>query len=171
MSDSLWPHGLSPTRLLHPWDFPGKSTGVGCHFLLQMIFLNQGSSPGLPHWRQTLYCLSHQESLVLQYNKFVYVLFSLYISTLHGNKSGKIYTNTSSHLWTVKLWANVMFQLFFLLPLPLSQAQSVPRAERERTWATCKGQKVLTDKLTPRGNSSVGKESTCNTVDPSSIPE
>ena len=25
------PHGLQPTRLLHPWDFPGKSTGVGCH--------------------------------------------------------------------------------------------------------------------------------------------
>ena len=28
------PHGLQPTRLLHPWDFPGKSTGVGCHCLL-----------------------------------------------------------------------------------------------------------------------------------------
>ena len=29
-SDSSRPHGLQPTRLLHPWDFPGKSTGVGC---------------------------------------------------------------------------------------------------------------------------------------------
>ena len=35
MSDSLQPHGLQPTRLLHLWDFPGKSTGVGCHHLLQ----------------------------------------------------------------------------------------------------------------------------------------
>ena len=35
MSDSSWPHGLQPTRLLHPWDSPGKSTGVGCHYLLQ----------------------------------------------------------------------------------------------------------------------------------------
>ena len=35
MSDSSWPHGLQPTRLLHPWDFPGKSTGVGCHCLLR----------------------------------------------------------------------------------------------------------------------------------------
>ena len=34
MSDSQRPHGLQPTRLLHPWDFPGKSTGVGCHCLL-----------------------------------------------------------------------------------------------------------------------------------------
>ena len=34
MSNSSRPHGLQPTRLLHPWDFPGKSTGVGCHCLL-----------------------------------------------------------------------------------------------------------------------------------------
>ena len=33
MSDSLRPHGLQPTRLLCPWDFPGNSTGVDCHFL------------------------------------------------------------------------------------------------------------------------------------------
>ena len=37
MSDSVWPHGLQPTRLLHPWDSPGKNTGVGCHFLLQCM--------------------------------------------------------------------------------------------------------------------------------------
>ena len=30
------PHGLQPTRLLRPWDFPGKSTGVGCHCLLRI---------------------------------------------------------------------------------------------------------------------------------------
>ena len=36
VSDSWRPHGLQPTRLLHPWDFPGKSTGVGCHCLLHM---------------------------------------------------------------------------------------------------------------------------------------
>ena len=34
MSDSSRPHGLQPTRLLCPWDFPGKCTGVGCHCLL-----------------------------------------------------------------------------------------------------------------------------------------
>ena len=34
MSDSLQPHGLQPTRLLHPLNFPGKGTGMGCHFLL-----------------------------------------------------------------------------------------------------------------------------------------
>ena len=33
------PHGLQPTRLLHPWDFPGKSTGVGGHCLLHLLLL------------------------------------------------------------------------------------------------------------------------------------
>ena len=35
VSDSLQSNGLQPTRLLCPWNFPGKNTGVGCHFLLQ----------------------------------------------------------------------------------------------------------------------------------------
>ena len=39
-----------------------RNTGVGCHFLLQEIFPTQGLNPGLPHCRQTLYCLSHQGS-------------------------------------------------------------------------------------------------------------
>ena len=66
MSDSLRPHGLQPTRLL-PWDFPSKSTGVGCHFLLQGIFPTQGSNLGLPHCGQTLYLLSHQRSPYLSF--------------------------------------------------------------------------------------------------------
>ena len=37
MSDSVWPHRQQPTRLPHPWDSPGKNTGVGCHFLLQCM--------------------------------------------------------------------------------------------------------------------------------------
>ena len=39
VSDSVWPHGLQPTRLLHPWDFPGKNTGVGCHCLLPTMYI------------------------------------------------------------------------------------------------------------------------------------
>ena len=64
VSDSLQPHGRYPTRPCHPWDFPGKNTGVGCRFLLQGIFTTQGSNPGLPRCRQTLYCLSHQGILL-----------------------------------------------------------------------------------------------------------
>ena len=54
VSNSLWPHGLWPIRLLRPRDFPGKSTGVGCHCLLQGIFPTQGSNPRLLrllHWQ------------------------------------------------------------------------------------------------------------------------
>ena len=50
-STLLWPNGLQPTRLLCPWDFPGKNTGVGCHFLLKGIFLTQGLNPHLLHWQ------------------------------------------------------------------------------------------------------------------------
>ena len=54
MSDSLRPHGLLPARLLCSWNFPGKNTGVGCHFPLWGIFPTQGLSPNLLqllHWQ------------------------------------------------------------------------------------------------------------------------
>ena len=48
-------YGLQPSRLLRPRNFPGKNTGVGCHALLQGIFLAQESNPHLLHCRQILY--------------------------------------------------------------------------------------------------------------------
>ena len=60
VSDSLGPHGMLLTGLLCPWNFPGKNTEVGCHFLLQGIFLTQGLNPGLLHCKQILDRLSHQ---------------------------------------------------------------------------------------------------------------
>ena len=44
MLNSLRPHRLQPASLLCQWDFSGKNTGVGCHFLLQRIFPTQGSN-------------------------------------------------------------------------------------------------------------------------------
>ena len=69
MSDSLWPHGLWPARLLHPWDFPGKNTGVGCQFLLQGIFPTQGLNPCLLHCRWILYQLSSQGTWKIPWNR------------------------------------------------------------------------------------------------------
>ena len=57
VSDSLRPHGRYSS-----WNSPGQSTGVGSLSLLQGIFPTQGSNPGLPHCRRTLYQLSHQGS-------------------------------------------------------------------------------------------------------------
>ena len=51
VSDSWWPHGLQPARLLCPQDFPGKNTGVGRHFLPQGIFPAQGSNLCLLPWQ------------------------------------------------------------------------------------------------------------------------
>ena len=67
---TLRPHGLQPAGLLHSRDFRGKITGAGCHFLLQGIFPTQGSNPGLPYCRQTLYHLSHQESCSCIFSPF-----------------------------------------------------------------------------------------------------
>ena len=58
---SVTPWTIQPTRLLCPWNLSGKTTGVGCHFLLQETFPTQGSNLGLPHGRQRLYHLSHRK--------------------------------------------------------------------------------------------------------------
>ena len=65
MSDSLQPLGLQSSRLLCPWDFPGKSAGVGCHFLLQGIFPTQGSKPHRLLWQADSLPLSHLGSPVM----------------------------------------------------------------------------------------------------------
>ena len=52
--NSLQAHGLWPSRLLCPWDSPGKNTGVGCQALLQRIFQTQGLKPlllNVLHWQ------------------------------------------------------------------------------------------------------------------------
>ena len=53
--------GLS-VSLVHPWDFPGKNTVVGCHFLLQKIFLTQGLNLHLLHCRWILYHWASREA-------------------------------------------------------------------------------------------------------------
>ena len=53
---------LQPNVLYSPWNSPGQNTGVSSLSLLQGIFPNQGSNPGLPHCRQIIYQLSHKGS-------------------------------------------------------------------------------------------------------------
>ena len=75
---------LQPSRLLRPWDFPGKNTGVGCHFLLQGIFPTQGLNPGIeprpPAWQA--------DSLLseLPYQQVqVYSIYSIYVKYTQTN--------------------------------------------------------------------------------------
>ena len=65
-------------------DSPGKNTGVGCHALLQGIFLTQELNPGLLHCRWILYCLSHQESIHI--HTYMHIHGSMCVSSL-GLKS------------------------------------------------------------------------------------
>ena len=67
LSGSVQPCGLQPARLLCPWKSAGKNTGVGCHALLQGIFLTQGLNPSLLHCRQILYHWATREAPYIHY--------------------------------------------------------------------------------------------------------
>ena len=77
--------GLSPARLLCPWDFTGKNTGVGCHFLLQGIFPAQESNPGLLHCRQILYRLRYGYCFFLEMLGEAIFFFKLNKKLNHGS--------------------------------------------------------------------------------------
>ena len=83
------PQGLWPVRLLCPWDPPGKNTGVGCHFLLQGIFLTQGVNLCL-----LLFRYWHADSLPLSHlgspSDDIRCLYMLYYCVLHQKKVNNI---------------------------------------------------------------------------------
>ena len=69
---SLRHFGLQPARLLCSWDFSGKNTGLGCHFLLQGMFLIQGSNPHLLHCNQILYHWAMRKCIHVNYSLPIY---------------------------------------------------------------------------------------------------
>ena len=71
MSDSVRPHRWQPTRLPHPWDFPGKSTGVGCHCLLCFFFWD-------PYNSNSVFDLSQG---YLRQSSVLFILFTLFCSS------------------------------------------------------------------------------------------
>ena len=66
MPNSLLHYGLQPARLLCSWNFPGKNTGAGFHFLLQGIFLTQGSNLHLLRWQVGSLPLYHLGSPIIR---------------------------------------------------------------------------------------------------------
>ena len=114
VSDSSWPNGLQPTRLLCPWNFPSKNTGVGCHVLLQGIFPTQGLSLGLLRCRWILYRLSHQGRWQIIY------LFIYPPSHTHTC------TRAHTHILLVLLSLSISFSRGFSLSLDsLNQQQGI----------------------------------------------
>ena len=98
VSDSLRPHGLQSTRLLHPWDFPGKSTGVGCHCLLRNFTLKTTKRKKQPNdrvgvWRTGVAKVPKQwqdvdlcQSWMLDIHRFIILFCLLYVSEKSRNK-------------------------------------------------------------------------------------
>ena len=64
VSDSVRPHRWQPTRLHHPWDSPGKNTGVGCHFLLQCMKVKSESEVAVMSDSATPWIAAYQGSSI-----------------------------------------------------------------------------------------------------------
>ena len=86
VSNSLWPHGLQLARLLCPWNFPGKNTEVGCHFLLQGIFPSQGSNLYPLLWYADSLSLTHQGSPPCQTVFDLMNKFDLWMCSQNGTR-------------------------------------------------------------------------------------
>ena len=111
VSNSLRPNRLWPTRLLCPWDSPGKNTGVGSHSLLQGIFPTQDSNPSFQHCRQILYHLSHTREVPI--SSITWSLFNmLSICELLRRRKGFL-----TPAWNASLLSKM------LLPLGLVKSQ------------------------------------------------
>ena len=124
VSDSSWPHGVQPTRLLRPWDFPGKSTGVGRHCLLWVnmikgpqiiIFLWWGRYPpdliltrnsfSFTSLGYSMYTLS--PVLYVTLSPVLYVYSVQYLIPLISNLM-----RNSSLLWNLKLIITFMLKIY-----------------------------------------------------------
>ena len=118
VSDSLRPHGLKPTRFLCSWNFPSKNTGLGCHFLLQGIFLTQELNPlllCLPHWQADslpLYHLGRACVCILRSITIsVFILLFYVISKRNSQSSIVIYQTVNKEF--PNIWVSV-----FTFPFP-----------------------------------------------------
>ena len=86
VSDSVRPLRWQPTRLRHPWDSPGKNTGVGCHFFLQCMKVKSESevAQSCPTLNDPMVCSLPGSSIhgilqarVLEWGAIVYILFHI----------------------------------------------------------------------------------------------
>ena len=106
ISDPQRPHGLQPTKLLHPWDFPGKSTGVGCHCLLrgELVSTALKSPKWISCWTQRS-LWSIQTTGFSSLNHFFYFLW--------GNRWNNWLLFQGNICEVVTWWKNITDLLFY----------------------------------------------------------
>ena len=112
-SSSLWPYGPWPTRLLCPWDSPGKNTGIDCHFLLQGIFPTWRLNLGFLYCRQDLYHLNQLKEFFfirLWKSNWDFRPWNLNITRLKHifiNQNKNHYNKTHFYQWVISLFVIV----------------------------------------------------------------
>ena len=102
--DSLRPHRLQPTRLLCPWDFPSKDTGVGCHFF------SRGSSQ--PRDRTQVSCIAVRVFITWATNLFAHVFHIYVFKVVTSVDSGSHHRVGSLHKLNIFLRPSISISLW-----------------------------------------------------------
>ena len=139
-------------------EFSGKSTGVGCHFLLQEIFPTQGSNSGFPHCRQTLYRLSHQgREIQMSLLLFARLLEKLFLAWDGISKNVILISLTPSLKWRRKWQPTPVLlpgkfhgQRSLVSYSPWSRKES-GTTERRHFTSSLKRDQILNQKLSANG--------------------
>ena len=97
-AEGMRPHGMQPSRLHCLWTFSDKNTGAGCHFLLQGIFLTQGSNPHLLHWQAVSLPLSHLFP-IWRSSKNLCITWVQYLRETMGDDTNQV---NKGHIWRKK---------------------------------------------------------------------
>ena len=126
-----------PTRLLCPWGFPGKVTGVSCHFLLQEIFLTQRSNPHLLHWQADSLPLSQQG--IWRFQRWIWIAC--------------VSVQLLGHVWLWKLtdWrppgssvlGTLQARILESVAISFSRGSSQPRDQTHDSYVSCNSRQIL----------------------------
>ena len=134
VSDPQQPHGLQPSRLLHPWDFPGKSTGVGCHWvccylhaIINMLWYKHIIQPQFYDKKATAHNFSVRKKFTLRVQVFK---FKLNLSDRIRSKNNGWGINRNSGLWCF------IYNHFFKPSLCASWGFGLPLPQGLRTYNT-----------------------------------
>ena len=134
MSDSVQPHRQQPTRLPHPWDSPGKNTGVGCHFLLQCMKVKSESevAQSCPALSDPMDCSLPGSSIhgifqarVLEWGAIAFSVISFDFATI-SNYLLKLFMKALISLCAFSALARIHFVMVTGLDLDLEKYLNVP---------------------------------------------